>query len=103
MLSRYWGQLAVLQRVTSVELPGQVESTVTGFCLMQVRVLVENPLLRVMQPLVQVEGRDHSDQDAELLTPGLTVFLTQEPGTLQHHSSLMTSWSPHPQIRHLDS
>ena len=83
----------MLQSVTSVELPGQVESTVTGFCLMQVRCLVEKPLLRVMQPLVQVEGRDHSDQVAELLTPGLTVFLTQEPVTLQHHSSLMTSQS----------
>ena len=81
MLSRYWGQLAVVQRVTSVELPGQVESTVTGFCLMQVRCLVEKPLLRVMQPLVHVEGRDHSDQVAELLTPGLTMFFTQEPVT----------------------
>ena len=68
-----------MQRVTSVELPGQVESTVTGFCLMQVRCLVEKPLLRVIQPLVQEDGRDHSDHVAELLTPGLTVFFTQEP------------------------
>ena len=79
VLSRYCGQLAVEQRLTSVELPGQVESTVTGFCLMQVRCLVEKPLLRVIQPLVQEDGRDHSDQVAELLTPGLTVFFTQEP------------------------
>ena len=80
VLSRYCGQLAVEQRLTSVELPGQVESTVTGFCLMQVRCLVEKPLLRVMQPLEQGEGRLHSDQVAELLRPGLTVFFTQEPG-----------------------
>merc|ERR1712072_782006 len=42
----------LLQRNPFEELPGQVESTVTGFCLMQVRCLVEKPLLRVMQPLV---------------------------------------------------
>ena len=96
MLSRYWGQLAVLHRVTSVELPGQVESTVTGFCLMQVRCLVENPLLRVMQPLVQGEARDHSDQVAELLTPGLTVFFTHLPDTIiLSHISYVTTPPPH--------
>ena len=37
------------------------------------------PLDLVMQPLVHVEGADHSDHEAELLTPGLIVFFTQAP------------------------
>ena len=39
--------------------------------MMQLLLLVLNPLDLVMQPLVQAEGADHSDHVAELPTPGL--------------------------------
>ena len=40
--------VAVSHRVTSVEEPGQIESTVTGFFLMHVLLFSEYPLLLVM-------------------------------------------------------
>ena len=47
--------------------------------MMQLLLLVLRPRLRVMHPLVQTEGADHSDHEAELLNPGLIVFLTHSP------------------------
>ena len=45
--------------------------------MMQVLCLVEYPLLLVIQPLLQGESGDQSDQVAVLVVPGLRVFLTQ--------------------------
>ena len=59
------------QSATRSEGPRQSLPKVTGFCLMQLLLLVLNPLDLVMQPLVQAEGADHSDHVAELPTPGL--------------------------------
>ena len=75
-----------------MELPRQLERKETGLVLMQVLCLVEYPLLRVMQPLLQAEGDDQSDQVAVLLWPGLTVFLTQLPAILT--SGRLRSLSP---------
>ena len=47
--------------------------------MMHLLLLVLRPLDLVMQPLVHTEESDHSDHEAELLTPGLIVFLTQAP------------------------
>ena len=66
-------------RVTSVEEPGQIESTVTGFFLIHVLLFSEYPLLLVMHPLLHPDGEVHSDHVAGLLTPLLIVFLTHSP------------------------
>ena len=84
----------MVQRLTSVELPRQLERKETGLVLMQVLCLVEYPLLLVIQPLLQAESGDQSDQVAVLVMPGLMVFLTQCPE--------QTSITPHhPLLTHL--
>ena len=47
--------------------------------MMHLLLFVLRPRALVMQPLVHTEESDHSDHEAELLTPGLIVFLTQAP------------------------
>ena len=62
-----------------MELPGQLELMVTGLFLLHCLVLLENPLALVMHPLEHLEEALHSDQEAVLVTPGLTMFLTHSP------------------------